>query len=157
MKIKVDLYSLETNIFLGTCLSTEILDSTSKNHGSLDLLDASPLRGCANGGRKIILIAEFPLAKDVQPQFQLFDVNGNRLEQEEVEFLNQPDTDKNSGTNVTREKITFVTPRQPFAERFLWNQWSVKLVAFRKSDALSSTTKFDFDIVPHDFYSTCFL
>ena len=30
MKIKVDLYSLETNIFLGTCLSTEILDSTSK-------------------------------------------------------------------------------------------------------------------------------
>ena len=30
------------------------------------------------------------------------------------------------------------------------------MVAFRKSDALTSTTKFDFDIVPHDFYSTCF-
>ena len=27
------------------------------------------------------------------------------------------------------------------------------MVAFKKSDAL---TKFDFDIVPHDFYSTCF-
>ena len=104
MKIKVDLYSLEANIFLGTCLSSEILDSTSKSHGSLDLFDASPLRGCANGGRKIILIAEFPLAKDVQPQFQLFDVNGNRLEQEEVEFLNQPDTDKKTVELMSQEK-----------------------------------------------------
>jgi hypothetical protein len=35
------------------------------------------------------------------------------------------------------------------------NQWTVKLVARRSSDGLVSKTKFNFDIVPHDFYSTC--
>ena len=86
VRIKLDLYPLRSGNCMGTCLSNEIVDSVSKNHGSLDLLDVSPLRTCARGGRKIIMIAEFRLSKDILPQFQLLDTNGARLDEEEAKF-----------------------------------------------------------------------
>ena len=53
------------------------------------------------------------------------------------------------------QTIVFITPKQPHAETIMRNRWTVKLVARRSSDGLVSKTKFNFDYVPHDFYSPC--
>ena len=58
----------------------------------MDIHDATPLRSCAIGGRKIVMIAEFGLAKDVEPRFQLYNSEGKRLKAEEEKVLIQPNT-----------------------------------------------------------------
>eukprot|EP00091_Calanus_sinicus_P015812 TRINITY_DN3458_c0_g1_i2.p1 TRINITY_DN3458_c0_g1~~TRINITY_DN3458_c0_g1_i2.p1 ORF type:complete len:342 (-),score=44.36 TRINITY_DN3458_c0_g1_i2:64-1089(-) len=121
----------------------------------MDLHDATPLRSCADGGRKIVMIAEFGLAKDVKPRFQLYDTDGTRLKDQEEKLLAQPNDQGGKSVSIMKETIVFITPKQPNAELIMQNQWTVKLVARRTSDGLVSKTKFNFDIVPHDFYSTC--
>ena len=102
-----------------------------------------------------MMIAEFGLAKDVRPRFQLYDSAGNRLKEQEEKLLAQPNDQPGKSVSIMKETIVFITPKQPHAELFMQNQWTVKLVARRSSDGLVSKTKFDFDLVPHDFYSTC--
>jgi len=155
VKLRVDVFSLESNIFIGSSISGPIFDTASKAHGAMDLHDATPLRSCAMGGRKIVMIAEFGLAKDVEPRFQLYNSEGKRLKEEEEKVLMQPNIQQGKSVSIMKETIVFITPHQPNAEMILENQWRVKLVARRSSDGLVSKTKFDFDIVPHDFYSTC--
>ena len=155
VKLRVEVYSLEANVPLGSSISGAVFDTASKAHGAMDLLDATPLRSCANGGRKIMMIAEFGLAKDVRPRFQLYDSAGNRLKEQEEKLLAHPNDKPGKSVSIMKETIVFITPKQPHAELFMQNQWTVKLVARRSSDGLVSKTKFDFDIVPHDFYSTC--
>ena len=87
VKVKVDVYSLETDELLGSDISGAIFDTASKAHGAMDLHDATPLRSCADGGRKIVMIAEFGLAKDVEPRFQFYDSEGKRLKQPHVEMI----------------------------------------------------------------------
>merc|ERR1712013_813848 len=128
VKLRVDVFSLESNTFL---------------------------RSCAMGGRKIVMIAEFGLAKDVEPRFQLYDQEGRRLKEEEDAVLVQPNTQQGRTVSIMKETIVFITPPQPHAETILENNWRVKLVARRSSDGLVSKTKFDFDLVPHDYCSTC--
>merc|ERR1719250_275170 len=101
------------------------------------------------------MIAEFGLAKDVEPRFQLYDQEGRRLKEEEDAVLVQPNTQQGRTVSIMKETIVFITPPQPHAETILENNWRVKLVARRSSDGLVSKTKFDFDLVPHDYYSTC--
>jgi len=155
VKLRVDVYSLETNILIGSNISGAIFDTASKAHGAMDLHDATPLRSCADGGRKIVMIAEFGLAKDVEPRFQLYDSDGTRLKDQEEKLLAQPNDQPGKSVSIMKETIVFITPKQPHAEMIMQNQWTVKLVARRSSDGLVSKTKFNFDIVPHDFYSTC--
>merc|ERR1711970_417228 len=155
VKLRVDVFSLESNSFIGSRISGPIFDTASKAHGAMDLHDATPLRSCAIGGRKIVMIAEFGLAKDVEPRFQLYDSEGTRLKEQEEKFLMQPNIQQGKSVSIMKETIVFITPPQPNAEMILENHWQVKLVARRSSDGLVSKTKFDFDIVPHDFYSTC--
>jgi len=155
VKLRVDVFSLESNTFLGSSISGPVFDTASKAHGAMDLHDATPLRSCAMGGRKIVMIAEFGLAKDVEPRFQLYDQEGRRLKEEEDAVLVQPNTQQGRSVSIMKETIVFITPPQPHAEIILENNWRVKLVARRSSDGLVSKTKFDFDLVPHDYYSTC--
>jgi len=155
VKLRVDVFSLESNTFLGSSISGPVFDTASKAHGAMDLHDATPLRSCAMGGRKIVMIAEFGLAKDVEPRFQLYDQEGRRLKEEEDAVLVQPNTQQGRTVSIMKETIVFITPPQPHAETILENNWRVKLVARRSSDGLVSKTKFDFDLVPHDYYSTC--
>ena len=56
----------------------------------MDIHDATPLRSCADGGRKVVMIAEFGLAKDVVPRFQLYDNSDRRLFEQEEQLLQQP-------------------------------------------------------------------
>merc|ERR1712073_6950 len=105
---------------------------------------------CAEGRRKVVMIAEWGLAKDVEPKFLLYDSEGRRLVDKEESLLVQP-----ADFSVMKESIIFITPAQPCAEAILVNNYKIKLVARRASDGYISRKKFDFDFVPHDFYSTC--
>ena len=154
VRLKVEVFSLSTNKLLGSSISTPILDTASKAHGAMDLYDATPLRACAEGGRKVVMIAEFGLAKDVEPRFQLYDSQGVRLKDQE-DLLAQPNEQSEKLVMIMKETIVFITPRQQHAELIMRNQWKVKLVARRTSDGLVSRTKFPFQILPHDYYSTC--
>ena len=155
VNLKVEVYSLESGQLLGNGILGAIFDTASKAHGAMDLHDATPLRSCADGGRKIVMIAEFGLAKDVEPRFQLYDSEGKRLKDQEENLLNQPSNHTVKTVSIMKETIVFITPNQPHAETIMKNRWTVKLVARRTSDGLVSKTKFNFDYVPHDFYSPC--
>merc|ERR1719328_321327 len=129
VKLKVEIFCLETGESLGSSLSCAISDTASKAHGAMDLHDVTPLRSCAVGGRKIVMIAEFGLAKDVEPKYQLYDNDGRRLIEEEDKLLTQP-----SDVSVMKESIIFITPQQKYSELILGNKFRIKLVARRESD-----------------------
>ena len=154
VRLKAEVFSLESGLPLAMATSAPISDTASKTHGALDIYDVTPLRGCAAGGRKVVMLSEFGLAKnDIEPVLQLYSGAGVRLREEEAALI-QP---AKPGLLVMKEAIVFITPAQPadLAERIYENKWQLKLVARRKSDGLVSRTKFDFDLVPHDFYSPC--
>merc|ERR1711879_622435 len=110
-------------------------------------------RSCAKGGRKVVMLAEFGLAKDVEPKFQLYNSQGIRLLEEEESLLKQPQI---TDISIMRESIVFITPPQPQAEYIRSRGYKVRLVARRSSDGYVSKKKFDFDYIPHDYYDPCF-
>ena len=83
MRLKVEIFCLATGRSLCSRISSPISDSASKTHGAMDLYDVTPLRSCASGGRKVVMIAEFGLARNVVPIFQLYSAQGERLTEEE--------------------------------------------------------------------------
>ena len=67
VKILCEIWDLDTDIcYVG--LSDAIADTNSKKHGVLDIFDVHPRKSCEMGGRKISMISEFGLAKDVWPR-----------------------------------------------------------------------------------------
>ena len=152
MKLKVDVFALQTGALLVSKVSEAICDTASKTYGAMDLYYAPPLRSCETGGRKVMMISEFISAKGVEPRFQLYDESGSRLKNVEEMEIVQPEKDK---VMRSRNSIVFISPRQPLAEIIMQNGWQVKLVARRTSDGLVSKHKFIFEFVPHDFYSPC--
>jgi hypothetical protein len=117
----------------------------------MDLYDVTPLRSCASGGRKVVMIAEFGLARDVIPVFQLYSSQGERLAEEEKR-VTQPDRDK---TVIRKGSIIFITPPQPQAEVIFEQGWVIKVCAMRRSDSMVGAVKFAFEYVPHHFYQPC--
>merc|ERR1712198_694932 len=104
VRLKVEVFSLATNQLLGENVSKPIFDTASKAHGAMDLYDATPLRTCAEGGRKIVMVAEFGLARDVEPRFQLYDSQGVRLKDQE-ELLTQPSEQSDKAVMILKETI----------------------------------------------------
>jgi len=153
VKLKVEVFDLDTGTGLGSDITNAISDTASKAHGAMDLHDVTPLRSCATGGRKVVMLAEFGLAKDVEPKFQLYNSQGIRLLEEEESLLKQPQI---TDTSIMRESIVFITPPQPQAEYIRSRGYKVRLVARRSSDGYVSKKKFDFDYIPHDYYDPCF-
>ena len=148
VKIRLEVFDKHGSL-LGTTLSGVITNSSSSVCGPLDIHDVTPLRSCSKGGRKIIMISEFVLAKDVKPAFQLYDKDGNRLIGQEEEMLAQPCEGEIS---VRRGTITFMTPPQDKADLIMLNKNLVRLVLRRQSDGVISTSKPIFEITPHDFH-----
>ena len=146
---------MTTGVLITSGVSDAIVDTASTCHGAMNMSDATPLRGCSLGGRKVVLISEFSLARDVEPYFQLYSSSGSRLMTEEEMYLTQPQDQPENAISVSKETIVFITPVQEHAELILQRGWEVRLVARRKSDGLFSQKKFPFEIVPHDFYTTC--
>ena len=155
VKLKVEVFNVDSGRLLGSAISLPISDTASKAHGAMDMRDATPLVSCSRGGRKVVMVSEFPLARDVHPRFQLYDRNGSRLKELEEEILNQPGSNGQRAVEVLKETIMFITPSQAHAERILREGWQIQLTARRGSDGLVSKKKFLFQFLPHDYYNPC--
>ena len=150
LKLKLEVFSLQTNQLLMVGHSNPICDSSSKEHGILDFTEINVKSSCGRGGRKIFMISQGLLAQDVLPRFQLFDSEGRRLESLE-HLLGQPSSD----ITILKEMIIFIAPEQKNIEQIFSNGWEIKLLGQRNSDNMESSTKFSFQYFPHDFYDPC--
>ena len=127
MKLKVDMKDADGNTHC--FMSGSIKDSNSKVSGALNFHDASPLRSCQNGGRKITMSSEFPLSKDVEPIFQLFNASNERQELLEQDLISHPN--KENDVRVKNDHIILITPPQPKLATILNMLLSIKLAARR--------------------------
>ena len=148
VKIRLEIFDKHGKL-RGSTLSGVITNSSSSICGPLNIHDVTPLKSCSRGGRKIIIISEFVLARDVRPTFQLHDKDGKHLIDQEEEMLTQPNEEKISKRRGT---ITFVTPSQDKADSIMLKKYLIRLVLKRQSDGVISTNKPIFEIIPHDFY-----
>ena len=150
LKLKLEVFSLQTNQLLMVGHSNPICDSSSKEHGILDFTEINVKSCCGRGGRKIFMISQGLLAQDVLPRFQLFDSEGQRLEDLE-HLVSQPTSD----ITILKEMIIFIAPEQKNIEQIFSNSWEIRLLGQRTSDNMESSTKFSFQYFPHDFYDPC--
>ena len=150
VKIKVEIFSLESNNLLLSHLSGLIFDTGSKHHQALQFCHVFPQRGCARGGRKVVMISENTLTSDIIPIFLLFDKDGKQIKEKD-HFVIQPFP---GNISILKEALILITPPQPHIEVIMNQGWSVKLVGVRKSDGCESQ-KFSFNFVPHDYYDPC--
>merc|ERR1712165_242013 len=154
MRLKVEFYKHHETQPFTSAFSDIILDTASKHLGALDFLDATPLKSCDTGGRKIIMISEFVLAVDVEPRFQLWDRNGTRQKhlEDDQEYIRQPmidHRDLNETVAVFKESIIFITPSQPNLAKIRDKGLTIMLAARRKSDGFESRKKFLFSYSAH--------
>ena len=147
-RIKLEVFDAR-NTIIGVAYSGPIMNSSSSLCGPLGIRDVTPLKSCARGGRKIIIISEFTLAKDVRPRFQLYSPLGIRLIKTEETMLAQPIEEELS---VGRNTITFLTPMQSKADEIMLNRFTVRLALERQSDGVTSPNNPTFSVTPHDFH-----
>merc|ERR1719500_2462056 len=95
------------------------------------------------------MVSEYELADDVEPKFEVYDSAGNQRPSVEDEWLVQP-VNTSATMTVTNTTIIFLTPAQPNLRRIRESigEFSLKLVARRRSDGLTSRT-FNFQYVEH--------
>ena len=148
IRLKVDFYN-ENGENCGSSVSPQtIIDTGNKEIGSMDFYDATPHKSCVKGGRKIIMVSEYNLAKDVSPVFQVydeFDVHRPELD----EFLVQPNKTE---FNLKNQTIIFITPEQPrlLEIRNNMSNYNIKLLAKRKGDGYTSNKMFNFRYIEHE-------
>ena len=111
--------------------------------GPLELADASPLSSCVNGGRKIMIVSDQTLPKDVEPIFQIWSEETQMKDLEKC--LTQP-----YYFQVRNESIILLTPPQGNLNGVNWNNLTLKLAVRRIEDNHISNNKFTFKYVPHD-------
>ena len=160
IKLKVEFFELSHEgiscaVGFSSVISETISDTVSKQLGTLDFYDATPLKSCQTGGRKVIMVSEFGLAGDVEPRFQLWDCNGHRLRhlEDNPEYITQPmaiHKESKETVAVFRESIIFITLIQNNLHMIIQDGVSLTLVGRRKSDGVESRSKFVFLYVPHN-------
>jgi len=149
IRLKVTFFS-SSGEEIGSAVSPQtVVDNGSKRIGCMDMYEAWPRRSCALGGRKVIMVSEYELADDVEPKFEVYDSAGNQRPSVEDEWLVQP-VNTSATMTVTNTTIIFLTPAQPNLRRIRESigEFSLKLVARRRSDGLTSRT-FNFQYVEH--------
>eukprot|EP00090_Calanus_glacialis_P045778 TRINITY_DN8715_c0_g1_i1.p1 TRINITY_DN8715_c0_g1~~TRINITY_DN8715_c0_g1_i1.p1 ORF type:complete len:716 (-),score=145.66 TRINITY_DN8715_c0_g1_i1:91-2238(-) len=154
VRLRVDFYK-ENGDHCGSSISPQtIVDTGNKEIGSMDFYDATPHKSCVKGGRKIIMVSEYNLAKDVLPIFQVHDESGvHRCDLDK--FINQPQPDD---YNLKNQTIIFLTPAQPRLQELHknLNNFSIKLLAKRKGDGYTSNKMFNFRYIDHKSNSCLF-
>eukprot|EP00091_Calanus_sinicus_P004486 TRINITY_DN1480_c0_g1_i1.p1 TRINITY_DN1480_c0_g1~~TRINITY_DN1480_c0_g1_i1.p1 ORF type:complete len:742 (-),score=173.71 TRINITY_DN1480_c0_g1_i1:89-2128(-) len=152
VRLRVDFYK-ENGEHCGSSISPQtMVDTGNKEIGSMDFYDATPHKSCVKGGRKIIMVSEYSLAKDVLPIFQVHDETGmHRCELDK--FLNQPDE-----YNLKNQTIIFLTPAQPRLQELnkYLSSFSINLLAKRKGDGYTSNKMFNFKYIEHNLASCLF-
>jgi len=154
IRLRVDVFDLETNTLLGSGISNTIVNPDSKSVGALKIHDVNPCISCSNGGRKIIMISEFPLS-DCKPYFQLWKNVKIKMnehcwqrvdEKTENELLRQPEK-----IDKIQSSMIFISPEQPRLYEIREKNYFIKLVAVRLKDQVCSNS-FDFDYIIHGSY-----
>ena len=149
IKVHVDIQDkLKEGEFMtiATGLSQIITDTKSKDNGAFHLYGRYPHMSCSSGGSNVCMVSEFPLTKEVKPQFQLRDqATGMRLGEDEEESL----LNNHIESTIIRDTIIFKTPPQPHIDEILSKGYQVVLVACRSSDGAVSN-HFDFIYQPHE-------
>eukprot|EP00092_Neocalanus_flemingeri_P013332 GFUD01014373.1.p1 GENE.GFUD01014373.1~~GFUD01014373.1.p1 ORF type:complete len:720 (+),score=156.72 GFUD01014373.1:162-2321(+) len=152
VRLRVDFYK-ENGTHCGYSISPQtIVDTGNKEIGSMDFYDATPHKSCIRGGRKIIMVSEYNLAKDVSPIFEVYDDFGEPRPELD-QFLSQP-----TDFNRRNQTIIFITPPQPRLHEITenLNNWTIKLLAKRKGDGYKSNKMFNFRYIDHEFNSCPF-
>ena len=103
VRIKVDFITAKNH---HTTVSAQtIIDTGNKDIGAMDFVDAHPQKSCSRGGRKVILISEYNLCKDIRPVFLIYtedQTTGDEEERPDLEhFLVQPQDCEIRNTQVT--------------------------------------------------------
>jgi len=145
IRLRVDFYD-ENGIHCGWSISPQtIVDTGNKEIGSMDMYDATPRKSCIRGGRKIIMVSEYNLAKGVVPIFEVHDEYGEHQSQLDC-YLTQPDQ-----FVIKNQTIIFLTPPQENLEvlRNILGNFSIKLLAKRVGDGYTSNREFEFNYINH--------
>merc|ERR1719320_1103906 len=149
VKLKVEFTDYQTGELIAWNISKETIGDYFNMHiGPLDLADANPLRSCMQGGRKIIIVSEQNLPKDVKPIFQIWSGDIERSDLEK--YIAQP-----SDIKVKPGAIIFLTPPQPQLPNIDCKNLSLTLAVRRTKDGHISAKKFPFHYIPHNL-ETCF-
>ena len=147
LRIKVEVFDLNYKL-LASGISEKIVNTESNRIGAFKFFDVFPQQSCTEGGKKIVMISEFPLNTDTEPQFQLWDQLGERVDEEiERQILKQA---KPNEVSKVQNTIIFISPPQPNYLQIVEQSYKVKLVAVRKSDKMESNS---FDFVYEDHMS----
>ena len=142
MRIKIEVYLLnDKNMLAASTISDPIKNTDSKSVGALKLHDISVSQCCSRGGRKVMMVSEFPISSEVAPRFQLWGPDGREDTDTEDVFLKQPEH-----FHSVQGAIIFMTPGQPNLHSILENDLKIKLAAHRPSDDTESEA-FDFQYV----------
>jgi len=146
IRLKVDFYK-ENGDNCGSSISPQtIVNTGNKEIGSMDFYDATPHKSCVRGGRKIIMVSEYNLSKDVSPKFQVYDkCDEHRPEMDK--YLIQP-----REFTVKNQTIIFLTPQQPKLSelRKRLHNYTIKLLGKRKGDGYTSNKMFNFRYIEHE-------
>ena len=106
--------------------------------------DATPLRTCEKGGRKIIMVPEFEFPKDVKPRFELYGRDGKGLKKDE-QLLAQPQE-----VTTRQHSLMFITPHQTQDEDFIMKGYLHSQICGKEK--IGPRTKFSFQILSHVYY-----
>ena len=144
----------DSNDFLiGWDISDDIKDTGNKNSGALDILDVFNQKSCCSGGRKINVTSEWTLdVKEVLPKLQVYDEEGNHIE-EESDMLIQPNE-----TFVRSLSVSFLSPSQKLntIREIEERGHKMKLLLYRTTDGYESPKKICFQYIPcHDQCDYC--
>ena len=153
-RLRIQFFDYDTGSFLGYDISNDIKDTGNKSNGAMDIFDVTNQKSCCKGGRKITITSEWNLAvKDVEPRLQVYDADGNHIENETMN-LNQPSDEKavRKLPIVKNLFINFLSPEQDY-EKVRSIQvdkgLTIKLLLYRKSDDSESPKKFNFHYTQH--------
>ena len=120
---------------LASGISEKIVNTESNRIGAFKFFDVFPQQSCTEGGKKIVMISEFPLNTDTEPQFQLWDQLGERVDEEiEKQILKQA---KPTEVSKVQNTIIFISPPQPNYLQIVEQSYKVKLVAVRKAGKMT--------------------
>jgi len=156
IRLRVDFYD-EYNQLCSSAISPQtVVDTRNKDIGFMDFYDACPLVSCEMGGRKIIMVSEYPLASDVFPKFQVHDETGRHRPEFDI-YLTQPENKEHS---IKRHSYTliFLSPQQKYLKHIKDSSSNLflKLLVERKGDGYISSKAFNFRYIKHAPYSCTF-
>jgi len=125
-----------------------IIDTGNKEIGAMDFIDCHPRKSCIKGNRKIFMISEYNLSRDVAPILEVYKREGNNWIQapEYERILIQP-SDPLCKLIVKNTQIVFNSPPQPNMG-LIPEDCEIWVAVKRQGDGHVTDKKFQFFYIP---------